>query len=300
MKSLRRLILLAGAGMCLHLAAAGDRQTVPVYRTDEDICDDPDLLKQAEAIAQGGQALDLNKVREQLKRPTCELTLPGPSPAELKGRDVWQKARSAFVRIGYYYAYGKGKKWQLDLSGGFFLTPDGVAVTAHHVVTIDKTMRKGILVAVDDRDKMYPVTEILAANKATDVCILRLGGVTDAKPLALSEDASPGDRVYCFSDPMGERSFFSSGMLNRWVTVDSSDGKSTSLMLDVSTDWAPGSSGSAVLDEKGNAIGLVSTIFALQDDDEDEHPKKEAANRATWMVIHEAVSAHEILALVKK
>jgi hypothetical protein len=39
-------------------------------------------------------------------------------------------------------------------------------------------------------------------------------------------------------------------------------------MLDVSRDWAPGLSGAAVIDECGIAIGLVSMIPALQDDEE--------------------------------
>jgi hypothetical protein len=39
-------------------------------------------------------------------------------------------------------------------------------------------------------------------------------------------------------------------------------------MLDVSRDWAPGLGGAAVIDECGIAIGLVSMIPALQDDEE--------------------------------
>ncbi len=38
-----------------------------------------------------------------------------------------------------------------------------------------------------------------------------------------------------------------------------------SLRLNVSTDWAPGSSGAAVLDQCGNAIGHVSTIAPLSE-----------------------------------
>ena len=37
------------------------------------------------------------------------------------------------------------------------------------------------------------------------------------------------------------------------------------LRLNVSTDWAPGSSGAAVLDERGNVIGHVSTISPMSE-----------------------------------
>jgi hypothetical protein len=45
-------------------------------------------------------------------------------------------------------------------------------------------------------------------------------------------------------------------------------GQCFTLMLDLSRDWAPGLSGAAVIDECGIAIGLVSRIPALQDDEE--------------------------------
>jgi hypothetical protein len=98
---------------------------------------------------------------------------------------------------------------------------------------------------------------------------------------------------------MGERSYFSAGVVNRLAEFARRDNSGAPpLMLDVSADWAPGSSGAAVIDECGNAIGLVSTILALQDDEEGVHSKREHST-ATWMVLHEAVSAREVKALIR-
>jgi hypothetical protein len=63
--------------------------------------------------------------------------------------------------------------------------------------------------------------------------------------------------------------------------------------LDVTTDWAPGSSGAAVLDEWGNAIGHVTAIAALGDS-----TRKQAG--PTLITLHEAVSAHDVLSLIRK
>ena len=70
-----------------------------------------------------------------------------------------------------------------------------------------------------------------------------------------------GDSVWCLSDPRGERGYFSTGIVNRFVerTVGDARGR----RINVSTDWAPGSSGAAILDEAGNVIGHVATIRAL-------------------------------------
>jgi trypsin-like peptidase len=223
--------------------------------------------------------------------------LPAESSATtrpLEGRALWATARKSFVRVGYYYLCKGCKRWRLNLSCGFFLTEDGAVATAYHVLEQDRTMKRGCLVVVDDDGTVYPVGEIAAANKISDVCILRVKTIGKTDPLPLSEDARPGDRAFCFSDPMGERSYFSAGTVNRLAApARLKNGGTSPLVLDVSTDWAPGSSGAAVIDECGNAIGLVSAILALQEDVEAVRSKSEHSS-PTWMVLHEAVSAREV------
>lgn len=293
MRLFATILAIGLSGICL----AQERQSVPVYKADADIADDPELFKRAEEIFAKGETLSLDGARQQLKRTSCELELPKPRSQALDGRKLWWAARNAYIRIGVYYRSGKAKRWHLDVAGGCFLTSHGVAATAYHVIEPDKSMREGCYVAVDDDGKAYPILEILAASKVLDVCLLRIKK-DDAEPLPLTEDILPGDKVFCFSDPEGERSYFSAGMVNR-LAIGDRDEKTgeTPLFLNVSTDWAPGSSGSAVVDEYGNAVGLVSSILALQDEDA---PSKDRASAATWMVLHEAVSAHDVKALIRE
>ena len=91
-----------------------------------------------------------------------------------------------------------------------------------------------------------------------------------------------------------------------------------SLRVNVSTDWAPGSSGAAVLDEYGNAIGHVSRISPLAPTGRmanaiaeekprdavavgDEKPRKTAPPKQESVVItlHEAIPARGIRALAE-
>jgi S1-C subfamily serine protease len=276
-----------------------EAQGIPVYRADEEVSEDALLRKRAEELYSRGLSLPISIAKEQLSRCSCQLSLPQPHDRPMEGRALWSAARKSFVRVGYYYHCKGCKRWRLDLSCGFFLTEDGAVATAYHVLVQNKAMGKGCLIVIDDEGIVYPVAEIAAANKTSDVCILRVKTTENTSPLPLNEDARPGDRVFCFSDPMGERSYFSAGMVNRLAELPKQEnGGAPPLMLDVSTDWAPGSSGAAVIDECGNAIGLVSMILALQDDEKGLYSKGEHSS-ATWMVVHEAVSARELKALIR-
>jgi hypothetical protein len=141
-------------------------------------------------------------------------------------------------------------------------------------------------------------------------------------PLPLREDVAPGDRVSCFSEPLGQAGYFSNGIVNRFywkpgrAGIDGSLEQLESLRVNVSTDWAPGSSGAAVLDEHGNAIGHVSRVAPLAPTGRianrevsepvkdavavgDEKPKKTTPRKPETVVItlHEAIPARAIRAL---
>jgi len=238
----------------------------------------------------------------QLSRTHCALTLPAPRKTRLTGRELWAAARAAHIRVGWSFLCTRCSNWHLDLAGGYALTKDGAVATCQHVVKRPANFKEGSLVAADENGAVYPVLEILASDVRSDACIIRIGA-KDLKPLPLATEVAPGDRCFCFSDPLGQRGYFSDGIVNRFLTRHPTD--STNLppatRLNVTTDWAPGSSGSAVLDEFGNAIGHVTTITTLPlapkpKATESTGPKAER----TLITLHEAVSAKDVLALIHK
>jgi len=167
-----------------------------------------------------------------------------------------------------------------------------------------REIREGCLVAADENGKLWGVSEVLAANRYSDACIVRVMG-SHFKPLPLNTNVFPGDLVYCFSDPLEHRGYFSHGIVNRFYQIAGrrplTAAPSAALSptrINVSTDWAPGSSGSAVLDECGNAIGHVTTISAIN---EDEAPPEDESRTPlpSMMIFHEAVSARDVLLLIQ-
>ena len=109
---------------------------------------------------------------------------------------------------------------------------------------------------VRGNDEFLRIISVLAADEITDVIFLRVANA-DLSPLAFSVNARIGDAAYCLSDPRGERGYFSNGLVNRFYTrPGGSADNPADQRFNVSTDWAPGSSGAAILDECANIAPL--------------------------------------------
>ncbi|MBL8828262.1 MAG: redoxin domain-containing protein [Planctomycetaceae bacterium] len=266
------------------------------------------LLAIAEATAKAGKLLPYPKFVEQRAAPVpAHVSLPKPSTQVMRGRDVARVAREARVRVGFYYHCKNGDHWHVRLNGAYAIASDTIA-TAWHVLQPPANFRDGFVVVLDSQDQFIPIKTVLAADERMDTVVLRLA--TNAlKPRPLSSDIAAGDTVFCLSEPFGQRDYFSDGIVNRFrpvgggKTLTGTD--SAGLRVNVSTDWAPGSSGSAVLDDRGNIVGHVATITVLSANssaasktDSPEAPPARPATPAT-LTLHDAVPASSVLTLLE-
>jgi hypothetical protein len=240
-----------------------------------------------------------------LQRVSCRLDLPTVKAGKLTAREIYMVARASHWRVGWSYVCADCGKWHANLAGGYALTDDGAVATCYHVVQPGRTVRDGCLIAADEDGKVLAVTEVLAANRSHDTCILRVAG-SGFKPLPLNTNVHPGDIAYCYSDPPRHHGYFSSGIVNRLPQSPGSsygaDATASALArMVLSTDWALGSSGSAVLDEFGNAIGQASAVATVTTVPERHVSVKSRtpAARSTMIVFHEAVAAQDVLLLVR-
>ncbi|HEX2747467.1 MAG TPA: serine protease, partial [Verrucomicrobiales bacterium] len=255
-----------------------------------------EVIEKAGVLREAGKLASAEKVAEFLKKPAPEkVTLPSPKTEPMSRSAIYEEARRDRVRVGWYYLCKKCNHWHTRLAGGYPLTEDGVIATCHHVVQPGDDMREGYLIVVDGGGVVTPVTSVIADSTGRDICVIRAAG-GKFKPMPLNDAVHPGDAAYCLSDPLGVTGYFSEGMVNRFYRKP--DGKGTdeeSLRLHVSTDWAPGSSGSPVLDQSGNVIGHVSTISAMSEAPAEGQPRK----GGTQIVLHEASTARGVIALLK-
>lgn len=310
MKHVCALLLLLVSARIATAQAPG----VPVYAEGRGARPNAVLTEQAKKLQEASELLSMTKALVQAQRTQCELALPAADSKPLTPRERWQRARMSHLRVGQFYICSKCDKWHLDLSGGFAITADGAVATCAHVIAPPPNMKEGWMVAVTEEDVLLPVTEVLACNVGTDCAILRVKTTQPLTPLPLTLDVSPGDAVWCFSDPMGKRGYFSEGIVSRFVKRPFMTKKEADKLpegtevpkpvwLETTTDWAPGSSGSALIDQFGNAVGHVSEIQTILEEPLPARKKKSAATviqqLGTQIVFHQAIGAVEVKALVK-
>jgi hypothetical protein len=308
---------LLGLSGITTLAQAPD---VPI-ETQHPLLQDEAILAKAETLRVAGQLMDTKKVEEQIENPQpAAIELPAPSTQPLRGREIAARARTAYLRLGWYYICPRCDKWHLNFAGAYPISQDAIA-TCHHCVVPKSDMREGYLIVVDHEGDVLPVTAVLARSQTMDAAILRVGG-GKLTPLPLQDNVAPGDPVYCFSEPLGQLGYFTTGIVNRFYRKRAAKGAADSLdelkslRMNVSTDWAPGSSGAAVLDECGNVTGHVATISPLAENrnqgsgasgsekpgatpsgEKKINPTSDRTGSAVLITLHEAIPARAVRAL---
>jgi len=237
---------------------------------------------------------------EQCKRTHTDAVRLSSKPLSgtpLDGADIYRRGAQASVLIGSAYKCDKCTKWHNTLASGFAITADGVIATNHHVAAGATGEAMGVLTS-DGR--FFPVVEVLAANKAHDVALLRI----EAKDLAflpLRDDAPAGSPIHCYSHPANTFGCISEGIITRYFKMNETDRKG-SVFMQITADYARGSSGGPIIDVYGNAVGMVASTLPVFSATPSPHAAAKDAKPVTpsqQMVRHNSATARALLDLIR-
>ncbi len=152
------------------LSVGAQAPDVPVYRQGRQESQYEDQIRTAARdLFARGSVIRLTTIQEQLKHTSCELDLPAPATRKLAPREICAAARRSHFRVGWVFLCTQCEDWHVNLAGGYALTTNGAIATCYHVVQPDSKMKMGCLVAADESGKVFGVTEVLAANRYSDV-----------------------------------------------------------------------------------------------------------------------------------
>jgi S1-C subfamily serine protease len=294
-----RMLLPTLLAACVFGAAA-----IPGIDVDSP-ADDRELFRKLEqqtnALAEkGGVAVGRAERLEQCKRGRTDavrLTARTATGAPLEGAEIYRRGAQAAVLIGSAYKCDKCSKWHNTLASGFAVAADGIIATNHHVAATTNAEAMGVMTA-DGR--FFPVREVLAADKAHDVALLRVDA-NDLAFLPLRDDAPAGTPIHCYSHPASTFGCVSEGLITRYFKMNETDRKGA-VFMQTTADYARGSSGGPILDHHGNAVGMVASTSPVFTSPTLTHtPSKDAkpTTPSQQMVRHNCATARAILQLTR-
>ena len=140
-------------------------------------------------------------------------------------------------------------------SASGFVIGDGLIVTSYHVI---EDMLTGSTARLVNSDPIHPIELIVVADKAHDLVILKSSGISAPTLLLGDSDAVRiGDTAYVAGNPKGFLGTFSVGYIS---AIQLSDPLVADKVLQMTAPISRGSSGGPVLNDRGEVIGIVSSI----------------------------------------
>jgi putative serine protease PepD len=150
---------------------------------------------------------------------------------------------------------------------GVVLRSDGYVLTNNHVVD---TAGAEVSVSFNGAESVEVPATIVGRDPDTDLAVIKVRTSQTLVPAALGQSRSlvVGDPVIAIGSPLGLAGTVTTGIisaLNRTVNVPGESGGRTPLFNAIQTDAAinPGNSGGALVDAKGQVIGINSAIATL-------------------------------------
>ena len=147
-------------------------------------------------------------------------------------------------------------------ASGFFITPDGLAVTNYHSIA-----GCSFGIATLSTGEAFPIKEVVYYDRGIDIAVIRISDVSTEQKrtsafacleLASAADLRVGDVVYSIGNPLGLGLSMAEGIISDPARHVS--GYDLPCVMSTAT-ISQGSSGGVLLNEFGQAVASTSAIF---------------------------------------
>lgn len=229
-------------------------------------------------------------LREQLERGamTAGIVPEAPGDQPLTPTGIYDRVAPSVISIGHVYKCPHCPNWHLNNATGFVIDRNGLCVTNYHVVDQPLDTAESLMAMTFD-NRLVPVVEIVAANKADDIAIVRIADPS-LQPVALADRAAVGTDVFIIGHPGSRHYTFSDGRVSRRFMSEWAGEKIP--MLSVTADFGVGSSGAPILDAYGRVVGIVTRTSPVS------APKPEGGRDYVQMVEKLCVPVESLLKLL--
>jgi S1-C subfamily serine protease len=182
-----------------------------------------------------------------------------PSSAPLTAKDVSEQLKPmvAVISPARRTWFSHNEMPSAGFGAGVLLQagPQGyLLMTARHVIDESLLQRGGNRALVAMASGAWAGADVIARNKTLDLCLLWLpreaGSGNFLQPVVRSGEVSEGENIFVIGHPQGLRFTLSSGIISA-MHPDA---------LQISAPVSPGNSGGPVYDDRGNLVGIVTSM----------------------------------------
>ena len=228
------------------------------------------------ALAKAGKCLKPAKLKALMAADkTAALKSAKPNDKPLSPEELAASVKASVFVVGSVLDEA-GEYVDGRMATAWVLAADGVLVTNWHV--FDDIGDKEHYGATNAAGDVFPITGVLARNKAADIAIFRIAakGLT---PLPVSATpAAVGSWTGVLGHP-GDRYFsFTQGHVTRYTKYKDDDDTLTRWMA-IDADYAYGSSGSPVVDRFGSVVGMAALTENIDYPEDGDKAAKEVARK---------------------
>lgn len=168
----------------------------------------------------------------------------------LDAEQIYKKVNNAVVTI---YAYDSSQKI-LSQGSGVVMNDKGWIVTNYHVYNGSDKM------IVKHKDQIVEYTDIIGVDVEKDILILKIADRTfPSIVIGNSDSLNIGQKIYAIGSPMGFENTITDGIISGMRSYE----EKTKNFIQISAAISHGSSGGAVVNAKGELIG-ISTLTAAE------------------------------------
>ena len=226
-----------------------------------------DSLKQEVSLFKGMSRLkqETGRIRENMP---VALELQRARHRKMESVKIAEERRSSVLLLSKYLKQTTREEQVIAWASAVILSSDGICVTNYHVLqelidsTVNLNLRDSVLFASSATGRVYPIQGVLSYNRIADLAFFKIDTRGDKLiPIPLGMDLPVGSVVYALTNPLGFPWTMTSGIVSRAVIGDV-ENLFTS-RLEITADFAKGSSGGPILDERGNMVALVSCIHSI-------------------------------------
>jgi len=225
------------------------------------------------AIVAIGALLYFFVIKPYFLMPDIDGQIPGSSgtasaeqinPAAYPGNDASLSDLVQYVEQCVFLIETSDKLgYNLSMGTGFFVSSVGVGVTNYHVMEGYSKFRVKTI-----KGEVFEISRIIKSNKKQDYAIFQVSNSTGRKfpslPIA-KEMPRKGDPVFVVGNPQGIESTLSKGVVS---AIRGDYNKTTGkfnkgdALIQIDASISPGSSGSPVMNMKGEVIGIATMILS--------------------------------------